>query len=136
MVSAIGASLLAVHIALALQVRHGWSHSSVVATVREQTRTTYGVDWGGGVWVNYLFLSLWIVELAWWRAASRRYFSRPRPVIVTIRGFFALVFVNAAVVFAAPSRRPLGFLMTVVLFWAWRSTFSSATARGQRASMA
>ena len=44
-----GALLLALHILVALGVRHGWSHGSAVLAVREQTRTFYGLDWGGGV---------------------------------------------------------------------------------------
>src|SRR5688572_31949400 len=57
-----GAVLLAVHMAIALDVRHGWSHASVVRTVEDQARAVYGVGWGGGAWMNYAFLALWLIE--------------------------------------------------------------------------
>jgi hypothetical protein len=117
-----GAVLLLLHILLALHVRHAWSHASVVASVREQTRSIYGVNWGGGVWVNYLFLAQWLGEAVWWRLAPRAYFTRPRLLVALSRGFFALVLVNGAIVFAAPSRRVPGILLMLVLCWAWRSS--------------
>ena len=69
--------LLAVHMAIALDVRHGWSHASVVRTVEDQARAVYGVDWGGGAWMNYAFLALWLIECAWWRIAPGPYRARP-----------------------------------------------------------
>jgi hypothetical protein len=129
-----GALLLALHILVALWVRHGWSHLSAVVSVREQTRTVYGLDWGGGVWVNYLFVTVWLVESAWWFAAPRSYFTRSRAAIVLTRAFYLLVLVNAAIVFAAPSRRPAGALLTLVLLWIWRDTLSTTAARTSPAS--
>ena len=32
-----------------------------------QTAAVYGVAWGGGVYVNYLFVGVWLAELLWWR---------------------------------------------------------------------
>lgn len=131
-----GALLLALHILVALGVRHGWSHGSAVLAVREQTRAFYGLDWGGGVWVNYLFVTVWLVESAWWFAAPRDYLTRSTAVIVLTRAFYILVLVNAAVVFAAPSRRPAGAVLTMVLLWIWRDTLRTTGARTAPASSA
>jgi hypothetical protein len=121
-----GAALLAVHMAIAMDVRHAWEHSSVVRTISEQSRAVYGVGWNGGVWMNYLFLGLWTGETSWWAAAPRSYADRPRWFIVLTRAFYALMLVNAAVVFAAPSRRPAGAALMAVLFWHWRHTLRGA----------
>jgi hypothetical protein len=37
-----------------------------------------------------------------------------------LRAFYLIVLVNAAVVFAAPSRRVTGVILISVLLWIWR----------------
>ena len=120
-----GAALLAAHIAIALDVRHGWSHASVARAVAEQSRRVFGVGWGGGMWMNYLFAACWIGEAFWWAAAPRDYLNRPWLLRVAMRALYALILVNAAVVFAAASRRWAGVVLIAVLAWAWRDTFSA-----------
>ncbi len=118
-----GAVLLAIHIAIALDVHHDWRHASVVRTVEDQTRRVYGVSVGAGVWINYAFLSLWLLEALWWRLDPHRYFSRPQRLTVVMRTLYALIMVNGAVLFAAPARRILGVLLMIALVWIWRDTF-------------
>ncbi len=124
MVWTAGAVLLAVHMAIALDVRHGWSHASVVRTVEDQARAVYGVGWGGGAWMNYAFLALWLIECAWWRIAPGPYRARLWAITAATRAFYALMLVNSAIVFAAPSRRPAGLVLIAILLWAWRDTFA------------
>lgn len=129
-----GALLLAVHVALAVLVHHGGSHASVVRSVEEQTREVYGVSVGAGVWINYLFASLWLAEAAWWRLDPAGFLGRPAAVTRMVRAFYALMLVNGTVIFAAPSRRLLGIALMAVLAWAWRDTFTGiASGRAGRA---
>lgn len=129
--SAAGAALLAAHIVLALHTRHEWSQASVARAVDEQARRVYGTSWSGAFWANYAFFAVWAGELAWWGTAPRRYFTRSRLFTLAIRSFFLVILVNAAIIFAAPSRRLVGLVVIALLGWAWRDTFGSvAGARG------
>ena len=70
----------AIHIAIAMAHVHGWSHASAVMETARQTEAVYGVSWGGGVFVNYLFVAVWLGELVWWRVASAALF-RPAGLV-------------------------------------------------------
>ena len=117
---ALGATLCAVHMLLAMGVRHGWSHQSAIETTAAQTQAVYGLNWGGGVYVNYLFVSSWIAELIWWRASPATYRSRPWSATWSLRTFYLIVLINAAVVFASGFRVLAGLLLIALLLWIWR----------------
>ena len=108
------------HVLLAFAVRHGWSQDAAVAETAARTAEILGVSWGGGVYVNYVFVALWLSESCWWRAAPLSYARRPRWIDWTLRGFYALIIVNAAVVFASPAGRAAGVPLVAALLWAWR----------------
>lgn len=116
---AAGAALLATHIVLALVVHHQGSHAAAVAATAEQTRAVYGVAWGGGVYVNYAFMALWLAEVIWWRVAPDRYVARAWIWTFGVRATWLVMLTNAAIVFAAPSRRPAGATLVAALLWAW-----------------
>jgi hypothetical protein len=106
--------------AIALDVRHGWSHQSALEATARQTAAVYGIEWGGGVYVNYLFVIIWLAEAWWWRMDPKSY-ARKSPVLAwTLRAFYFIVIVNAAIVFAGPARRIAGAILVTCLIWAWR----------------
>ena len=117
--SAIGVLLCATHMVLALAVHYGGSHAAAVEATAEQTRAVFGVGWGGGIYANYVFVAVWVVEVVSWRASPARHFARAVRWTWVVRGFWLVILVNATVVFAAPSRRPAGMLLMGVLIWAW-----------------
>ena len=55
------------HILIAMSHHHRWSHEAAVLETARQTAAVYGLAWGGGVYVNYLFVGVWLAELVWWR---------------------------------------------------------------------
>ena len=120
LISAVGAVFLATHIALAMSLVHNWSHASTVAATAAQTEATYGLSWGGGVFVNYLFLAVWIAELTAWRSAPAKYAARSRSITWTVRAFFFIVIANGAIVFATGWRKALGTVLVLVLVASWR----------------
>lgn len=117
---AAGIAFMAVHFALAFEVRHGWSHAAALRATAAQTAAVYGFDWGGGVFVNYLFLGVWAIDAGAWRAAPDRYASRGPLWSWTLRAFYLVIILNAAVVFAAGPRRLLGAVIVATLVWSWR----------------
>ena len=106
--SAGGAVLMPIHIAAAFGARHGWSHAAAVADTARQTRALTGLDWGGGVWVNYLFAALWLADAAWAALAPAAYDRRPRRLEYTVGASLGFIAFNGAVVFAAGPTRWVG----------------------------
>ena len=62
---------------------------------------------------------MWLGELVWWRADPRRYFGQRAWCVWTVRVFYLMIVVNAAVVFAPPERRLAGIAVTAVLLAVW-----------------
>jgi hypothetical protein len=123
--NSLGCAALLLHIAAAFQFRHAWSHSAAYADTARQTTALTGWNWGGGIYINYLFAVVWMSDVArsWIRPPS---VSRSQPWI--LRGFFLFMFLNAAVVFVHGSVRWLGLLacVTLVGVWLWpRASFSA-----------
>jgi hypothetical protein len=60
--------LLVVHAALAFHFYHGWSHAAAYRDTARQTSEVFGYDWGGGLYVNYLLIAAWALDVGyWWR---------------------------------------------------------------------
>ncbi|MBM3779096.1 MAG: hypothetical protein FJW23_12835 [Acidimicrobiia bacterium] len=112
-----GAGLAFVHYLAAFHWHYDWSHSQAVLATAGQTAEAFGLDWGGGVWVNYLFLAAWGVD------ASGYTLHRPIPPGAwrwMLRAFYLTIIVNGAIVFAAAPMRPFGALLVAGLVWSWR----------------
>ena len=116
--NAIGLALCVIHIALAMGSVHGWRQAAAIEATAIQTESVYGLRWGGGVFVNYLFVVVWALE-AWWRTRTRA-FADSRFARWLLRTFYAVVVFNAAVVFARGSMRMAGLVLVVALVLAWR----------------
>lgn len=110
-----GAAAMTLHQLLAFGLRHQWSHAAAVEETARQTAAVFGVSWGGGVWFNYLLL-VW-----WWRQClpgipGLRVSEAGRWETLLRRGFFAMMWLNGAVVFVSGWRRLLGLaLMGIAL---------------------
>ena len=119
-VSLAGALLCIAHIVIALGYHHHWSHDAAVEATARQTAAVYGLAWGGGVYVNYVFVAIWLAELWRWRTRPAAYFARSPAVSWGLRAFFVTIIVNAAIVFASPRTRVAGVVLTVILLVSWR----------------
>lgn len=92
--SSLAWGLMAIHFVLAFQLVHDWSHSSAAAATAADTKATTGSDFQYGVWLNYLFLGLWLIELIWsWVG------KRPLWCFWVVHGFLLFIAVNATIVF-------------------------------------
>jgi hypothetical protein len=127
---AAGLVLAVVHTLLAFSSVHGWSHASAVHSTAVQTQSIYGITFGGGVYVNYLFLAVWMADAWWWRASQPSY-ARPAPAVWALRAFYMVIIFNAAVVFASGIRRVAGLLLVSWLARVWSAGVSSAVSSGR-----
>jgi hypothetical protein len=114
-VSAAGLALALLHTVLAFDVFHDWSHADAVRSTAQQTQAVFGVRFGAGLFVNYLFFAVWCLDLILWRPVSP-----PSPAIWLARGFYLLIIVNGAVVFASDWRRAAGIVIVAALIAAWQ----------------
>ena len=108
------------HVASAFQFWHSWSHAAAYAHTATQVAAVVGLNWGGGIYANYAFTALWVVEVAWWWAAPVSYETRPPGIVFTIRAIFLFMIINAAVVFVAGPMRWVGAGLVSALLVAWR----------------
>lgn len=112
---ALGCALALVHITVAFHLGHGWSH----AAAWEHTRQTGG--YGDGIFVNYAFALVWLVDVAWVWVSPGSYLARPRWLHGSVHGFLAFVVFNAAVVFGSWEMRGLFAGASVFALAWWRS---------------
>ena len=114
-----GALICAAHIVLAMSQVHGWSHAAAVDATARQTAQVYGVRWGGGVYVNYAFVAVWLAD-AIARLTSPASVARRSPALRWVmRVFYFVVIANAAVIFARPERRWMGAVACALIGIAW-----------------
>ena len=99
---------------------HHWSHESALATVAERTFAVYGSRSGGGVYANYAFAAIWLFEVIRWRIRSATPAPRHAAIVWSIRIFYLVMILNAAVIFTPAPRRYAGAAMVLYLLWIWR----------------
>ena len=104
----IGAVVMLLHTAFAFHFHHHWSHAVAVVDTACQTRELTGINWGGGVWLNYLFAAVWLGEASWRIAAPTGHARRPRWLTIATHAFIAFMWFNATVVFGSWPMRVAG----------------------------
>lgn len=101
-----GCAVYLLHVGLAFHFLHGWSHSAAVAHTARRTYEVVGINWGGGIYINYAFTVLWVADVAWWWIRAARHETTPAAAYWSVHAVFAFMFLNATVVFGPP-------------FWKW-----------------
>jgi hypothetical protein len=110
-----GCAMCILHIVVAFHVAHGWSHAAAIEHVEQLS------GFGDGIYVNYLFVAVWLVDVCWLWVSLAGYRNRPRWVSWVIHGFMGFVFFNAAVMFNHGLDRALcTLLFAAMLYYMWR----------------
>jgi hypothetical protein len=104
----LGLALALVHVALAFQLVYAWDHEAAVLATAQQTADRFGQGWRGGIYVNYVFLAIWLADVCWWWLAPASRASRPPRLEAARFALFTFMFVNGAVVFASGIGRVIG----------------------------
>ncbi len=113
------ASLIA-HFISAFQFYHGWSHAAAYDDTARQTHELFGLNWGGGLFINYALLIVWMVDIAWWwRGGLDSYRQRPWPLMIAWHGLLIFIIFNATVVFGDGIVRWIGLAICLMLILAW-----------------
>jgi len=115
--SAAGWAALAAHTGLALHFRYGWSQGAAYDDTARQTAALTGWNSGAGLYINYLFMLLWLANLALARRAGSATEARWQEWL--FRGIFLFMLANAGVIFAPPATKWLGIAGCAILLFAW-----------------
>jgi hypothetical protein len=111
---------LAAHFVCAFQFFHHWSHDSAYRETARQTEAVIGSNWGGGLFINYAVLALWVVDIVWWwRSGLPSYRAHLWPLRTIWHGFLIFIIFNATVVFKDGIVRLVGVVITAGLCLAW-----------------
>jgi len=51
--------LCVIHVICAFHFRHQWNHDKAIQHTAEMTENVVGISWGGGLYINYVFLVCW-----------------------------------------------------------------------------
>ncbi len=113
----LGCCLAWAHLASAFASYHHWSHDAAYAHTARETAAAVGIDWGGGIYFNYLFMLLWTTDAAWWWVFPASYRDRSRMYSILLDAYLAFMAFNATVVFGHGIIRYFGIAATVSLAW-------------------
>jgi len=113
----VGCGLFLGHVACAFHFYHHWSHGAAWRQTADETEQLLGVPFGDGIYFNYLFLVLWVLDVLWlWTAGSPQFRSaasatgvplQPASPAATPRGrlgvhaFLLFIALNGAIIFEA-----------------------------------
>jgi hypothetical protein len=109
------------HVTAAFHFYHDWNHIAALRHTAEQTRQVVGIDWGGGLYVNYAFTALWAADLIWWWTWPNAYTARPNWISVGLHAFMLFMAINAVIVFETGPMRwaGVGSIAGLTAVW-WR----------------
>src|SRR5262249_36877307 len=110
-----GCLCLAAHFVCAFHFFHDWSHNIAYQVTAKQTAEAVGLNWGGGIYVNYAVVVVWAADAVWWWASGATYLARSRLIEWTVQGFLGFMFFNATVVFGHGIIRLWGLVAFFVL---------------------
>lgn len=105
------------HVAGSFGYRYQWSHAVAYAETAKQTAARFGWDSGSGIYWNYVFTLVWLVDALWIGMSPSSYRRRPRWLNVAVHVFLAFMFVNAVIVFPVGWIRWAGLGASAWLVW-------------------
>ena len=103
------------HVVCAFQYYHHWSDAEAYEATARHTGNVVGLDWGGGLYINYAFTFLWLADVCWWWIDMKGYLARPLLIEWVVQGFLGFIAFNATVVFATGFSRWFGSMACVLL---------------------
>ncbi|HSE40656.1 MAG TPA: hypothetical protein VLH08_07805, partial [Acidobacteriota bacterium] len=78
MIWTLGCISLVAHVACAYNYYHSWSYASSLKETARQTAEVYGINWGGGLFINFFVMFAWIADSIWWWSGLEKYRNRSK----------------------------------------------------------
>lgn len=109
--------IFVIHVCLAFEMVHQWSHW------KAWEATLLQGGYGDGIYLNYLMLAVWLLDVAWWWLLPTQHAQRNTWTMALIHGFLLFMWFNAAVIFAKDYLYLVSGSLFVLLgwltFWRW-----------------
>jgi len=104
----LGAMFAMAHSWGALMTFHHGSQEAALESTAEQTEQLLGFRFGLGLYVNYLFVVVWLGDAAFRLLAPKRYILLPNWYRHSVIGFLVFIAINGAIVFKSGWIRIIG----------------------------
>ena len=104
----LGFTAFIIHFISAFHFKYEWSHAKALELTTIQTFKTVGVSTSLGLYFNYLFTLVWLIDLSWAQLAKRSHKDRPVWINHAIHCFMAFMWFNATVIFGSVLGKLLG----------------------------
>ena len=114
----IGCVIFVIHVAAAFHFEHGWDHASAFEHTAKRTNEMTGWNSGVGLYINELFLCLWVADTVWWWRDLAWPLTHRR-VYWFIQSIFAFLMFQATIVFGPFFWKPFGTLILIILAFQW-----------------
>ena len=111
----LGCVVLVIHVGCAFEFVHHWSQQAAYESTSQQTAALTGFNSGSGLWLNYLLVAVWLVDVVYWWRVGQTYELRSGRVEWAVQGFLGFMWFNATVVFGHGPARWLGVAAVVLL---------------------
>ena len=97
--------LFVAHVLAAFHFHHGWNHAAAVAETARQTRELIGLEFGAGLFFNYLFLLVWAFDVMWIWIAEAEIVKRYRWLRIAWLAYLIFIAFNGAAIFKSGGMR-------------------------------
>ncbi|MBT6495792.1 MAG: hypothetical protein HOL01_14685, partial [Planctomycetaceae bacterium] len=112
----VGCLLYLMHVVCAFAFFHDWSHDRAYAHTASQTQEVIGWNWGGGLYVNYLFTIVWIADvIRQWNCIGNGTRSSRLPDLA-MQSLIAFMVINATIVFGPPFWKWIGVVFGLAMY--------------------
>lgn len=122
----VGAILSFCHSAGALATFHHGSQITAFRSTAQQTQDLIGIRIGEGLFVNYAFVMVWLIDAMICIVAPRRYHKLPQAYFYIVKCFLVFIAINGAIVFQGGWTRWIGILCVLIWIVVWKNRNASA----------
>lgn len=106
-----GCIFFVLHVAAAFHFYHQWSHAMAEDDTRLQTVQRTGMNFGGGIYFNYLLGLMWLTDCAGWPVRGSHLHELHPRWRIALHAFFLFMIFNATVMFGHGWARPAGAVL-------------------------
>ena len=109
----IGCGVFLVHVIAAFHLEYHWDHTVAFDYTAKRTAELTGWSSGVGIYINELFLAIWLVDtFLWWRNIN---WPQYRSAYWTVQFIFGFLMFQSTAVFGPPFWRPIVFAVVLSL---------------------
>ncbi len=117
----VGALLSLCHSLGSLATFHQGSQSKAFEATAQQTEELLGVGFGAGLFVNYAFVTVWLIDAFFRILLPSIYNQLPKVYRYCTNGFLIFIAINGAIVFQSGWVRGMGLAcLTMLLLLSWQ----------------